>query len=82
MNSRGLSVSRGHTFEETGVLAAGFEMRGGDVSLGVGRVAVAFACGFLRPASPCLPQYVRKVSYVAGNGGDAPRYASQTRYIV
>ena len=79
-NSRGFPGNRGQTFGETGVFAMGFGLLGVGASLGADAVAVGSV--HLRPVSPCLPQYVRKVSYVAGNGGDAPRYASQTRYIV
>lgn len=80
MNSRGLPESRGQTFEETGVFAKGFGLL--DVGASFGANAVAVGSVHRRPVSPCLPQYVRKVSYVATKGGEAPRYASQTRHIV
>lgn len=83
MNSRGLPESRGQTFEETGVFAKGFGLLGlFGVRASFDVRVVAVGSVHLRPVSPCLPQYLRKVSYVAGKGGEAPRYVSQTRYIV
>jgi hypothetical protein len=81
-NSRGLSVRRGQTFGELGGFTEDFGVvgvtavdRAASEVFGVGRA-------FLKPARPCLVQYRRKVSYEAGNGGDALRYASHTRHIV
>ena len=81
-NSRGLSVRRGQTFGELGGFTEDFGVvgvtavdRAASEVFGVGRA-------FLKPARPCLVQYRRKVSYEAGNGGDALRYAAHTRHIV
>jgi len=81
-NSRGLPVSRGQTVGEPEGSTRGRGAVGGRRESGPGPGAVGGGSLYLRPASPCFPQYVRNVSYVAGNGGDAARYASQTRCMV
>jgi len=81
-NSRGFPASRGQTVREVGAFAEGFGAVGAAAPGRADSDAVTVGGAFLRPASPCFVQYRRKVSYEAGNGGDALRYASHTRHIV
>ena len=81
-NSRGFPASRGQTVREVGAFAEGFRAVGAAAPGMADSDAVTVGGAFLRPASPCFVQYRRKVSYEAGNGGDALRYASHTRHIV
>ena len=81
-NSRGVSVSRGHALGELGAFTEDFGGVGVAAVDGAGSEVFGVGGAFLRPARLCLVQYRRKVSYEAGNGGDALRYAAHTRHIV